>query len=308
MANIKIALDYTIIDGQPLSFKAPCDCTAVTGIKVEYPDGESTVSTVFSFADAHGTTLAGLGNLFAKGAMVRVLLDTGSNKAYIQNADTNAYLEAQLNGKAPAGYGLGGNGTQVTDWNTATANGFYADRVGSEAKHSPFIGMASWGYTIALAQEDAITQVAFTYATPNWKHALCQKMRHLKGASDEKWSEWEWVNPPMEVGAEYRTTERSGGKPVYVKRISATCEENISTVGDGTIIRFPHNISNFGNVVRCQAVMDTAYPLPHMSHQQNGKASIISVNYVDSTNIAVAAINISRTAPSFVFDIAYCKA
>lgn len=102
MANIKIALDYTIIDGQPLSFKAPCDCTAVTGIKVEYPDGEGTASTVFSFADAHGTALAGIGNLFTAGAMVRVLLDTVAQKAYVQNANTNSYLEKQLAGKASA--------------------------------------------------------------------------------------------------------------------------------------------------------------------------------------------------------------
>jgi hypothetical protein len=42
-----------------------------------------------------------------------------------------------------------------------------------------------------------------------------QKIRHLKGTVG--WSEWEWVNPPMEVGVEYRTTERWNGKAVYVK-------------------------------------------------------------------------------------------
>ena len=31
------------------------------------------------------------------------------------------------------------------------------------------------------------------------------------------WTAWEWVNPPMELGVEYRTTERYLGKPVYVK-------------------------------------------------------------------------------------------
>lgn len=29
------------------------------------------------------------------------------------------------------------------------------------------------------------------------------------------WQPWEWVNPPMELGVEYRTTERWNGKPVY---------------------------------------------------------------------------------------------
>lgn len=31
------------------------------------------------------------------------------------------------------------------------------------------------------------------------------------------WYPWEYVNPPMELGVEYRTTERYQGKPVYVK-------------------------------------------------------------------------------------------
>lgn len=31
------------------------------------------------------------------------------------------------------------------------------------------------------------------------------------------WYPWEYVNPPMELGKEYRTTERYLGKPVYVK-------------------------------------------------------------------------------------------
>lgn len=33
------------------------------------------------------------------------------------------------------------------------------------------------------------------------------------------WSPWEWVNPPMELGVEYRTTERYMGKPVYTKLV-----------------------------------------------------------------------------------------
>lgn len=33
------------------------------------------------------------------------------------------------------------------------------------------------------------------------------------------WGAWEWVNPPMMLGVEYRTTERYLGKPVYVKAV-----------------------------------------------------------------------------------------
>ena len=100
MANIKIELGHPIIDGMPLSFRAPCNCTEVSGIKVSYLDGENTAFIVFSFADAHGNDLTGLGNLFAANAMVRVILDPKNAKAYIQNADTNAYLEAKFKGAA----------------------------------------------------------------------------------------------------------------------------------------------------------------------------------------------------------------
>lgn len=97
MANVRVDLKYPIYDGMPVTFKAPCDCTAVTGIIVYYPSNDENASTVvskaFSFKDAHGTNLSGLGNLFAKDAYVSVILDVNTNSAYIQNANTNSYLE-----------------------------------------------------------------------------------------------------------------------------------------------------------------------------------------------------------------------
>ena len=38
---------------------------------------------------------------------------------------------------------------------------------------------------------------------------------------DKVWeSEYEYLNPPMQLGVEYRTTERYQGKPVYVKLVN----------------------------------------------------------------------------------------
>lgn len=98
MATIKLTVD-SVVDGQSLTFKAPCDCTAVTGITIG--------STTYTFKDAHGNDLSGMGNLFLTGAYVKVVLDTTNNYAYIQNADTNKYLEnnkvpttRKVNGKA----------------------------------------------------------------------------------------------------------------------------------------------------------------------------------------------------------------
>ena len=100
MANIKIDLDHPLKDGETITFKAPCDCTAVTGMIVYYPsdDGSETKSQSFSFKDAHNNTLTGIGNLFASGALVGVIVNTSNGSAHLLNADTNAYLEGNLGG------------------------------------------------------------------------------------------------------------------------------------------------------------------------------------------------------------------
>ena len=100
MANIRIDLPSTPVDGQSLTFKAPCDCTSVTGIVVYYPDGESTTSKVFTFRDAHCNDLTNLGGLFAAGAYVKVIIDTVGSYAYIQNADINKYIADMINARA----------------------------------------------------------------------------------------------------------------------------------------------------------------------------------------------------------------
>lgn len=103
MANIKIELGYPLEDGMSLTFKAPCDGTAVTGLKVYYPkitdSGSTTVNKIFSFRDAHLNALASLDNLFMSGATLKVVLDTTNSYAFIQNADTNGYVEGKFDQK-----------------------------------------------------------------------------------------------------------------------------------------------------------------------------------------------------------------
>lgn len=99
MAQIKIDLSTKLTDGMTVKFKAPCDCTAVTGLVVYYvADDGSGNSKAFSFRDSHGADLAGLGNLFSAGAYVVAVLDTGNGHAYLQNAATNSYIESKTKG------------------------------------------------------------------------------------------------------------------------------------------------------------------------------------------------------------------
>lgn len=135
MAYIKITSECPLFDGMPVTFKAPCDCTEVTGLRVYYNGASQT----FTFKDAHGSTLTGIGNLFAQGAYVKVILDTTNGYSYIQNADTNKYIEDRFkiieeNGGGGGGSGGGGAAEEVlidkidfTHWEDEEFEVTYAD-------------------------------------------------------------------------------------------------------------------------------------------------------------------------------------
>jgi hypothetical protein len=94
--NIRVDVNTSIYDGMEVVFKAPCDYANVVGLTIYYPLNAGVVSQTFAFADAHANDLAHLDVLFAKDAVVKVILDTSTNKAFVQNADTNTYLERRF--------------------------------------------------------------------------------------------------------------------------------------------------------------------------------------------------------------------
>ena len=214
MVNIRVDMDYTIQDGSGVVFTAPCNCNEVVGLKVYFPGG----SKEFLFKDAHGVELTGISNLFSAGAYVKAILDVTNGYAYIQNANTNAYLEARFDEKAPAGWGYGGVMTylNVTDGTFEDKlNNILADMPDFSAKQIQFydtVGLASkkfcgtlWRYTAQYATLEGVNY---------------DGNKALKCMYGGKWNPWEWINPPMADGVEYRTTKRDNGKPVYVTSVN----------------------------------------------------------------------------------------
>lgn len=116
MATIRLDLDGAVIHGQALTFRSPADCSQVDGLIVYYPEGDATTSKTFEFADAHGNNVGSI-DLFAADVLVKVILDTEKNRAYVQNADTNAYLEAQFAQRVPASEKGAPNGVATLDEN-----------------------------------------------------------------------------------------------------------------------------------------------------------------------------------------------
>ena len=95
--NIRVDLNYPIKDGTEVVFRSPVDCSQVTGLIVYYPgDGGNTTSKEFAFADAHGNNVGDIDHLFAENVVVKVILDDATSMAFVQNADTNAYLEGRF--------------------------------------------------------------------------------------------------------------------------------------------------------------------------------------------------------------------
>lgn len=109
---------------------------------------------------------------------------------------------------APGGFGLGGvlvdapeNSEGFADANLITATGFY------RAVRNVLYGGRH--YIIHLNYDSATALQLAAYVSGE-----------VYGAREKRlnvWGDWEHTNPPMELGIEYRTTERYLGKPVYVK-------------------------------------------------------------------------------------------
>lgn len=129
---------------------------------------------------------------------------------------------------APEGYGLGEeSGQLVTDCNAAVLSGWY--QLDEYCENAP----DDAGHLMRVsACAGCVYQEVFTDGgtVTRW----CKS-----GA----WGEWEWINPPMVAGVEYRTTERCGGKPVYTKLVS------VEALPNTTLGIVPHGIENMARII-----------------------------------------------------------
>ena len=121
---------------------------------------------------------------------------------------------------APGGFGLGGGATYLnadTDLDNITDNGWY--QFGGNPINSPTEDQDGWGGAYSYMEVSArnsqnLTQTIFCSNSASFMGCKIKRARIAN-----TWYPWEWVNPPMMQGSEYRTTERYLGKPVYVKLV-----------------------------------------------------------------------------------------
>lgn len=151
---------------------------------------------------------------------------------------------------APAGYGLGiETPALVSNCNNAVNNGWYQV---TGAENLP-VGYSD-GWIFVSSFNDKYKRQDFYSELFNGIHAVRYMNKSI-------WGEWDWVNPIVGAGREYRTIERHKGKPVYVRLFDC------GYFPSETQKEIEHGISNIENILRVEATSDylgLALPYAHI--------------------------------------------
>ena len=75
-----------------------------------------------------------------------------------------------------------------------------------------------------------------------------------------EWKDWSWINPPMNVGVEYKTSEHYKGKPVYRKLIEYTFTDSVGDISTYTDITIPTNIEDDCDIIKLRIYKDVWSP------------------------------------------------
>ena len=154
-----------------------------------------------------------------------------------------------LANKAPNGYGLGGDcwdsrTTAIADLNEAVYRGWY--QIAPNALNTPPAFSNDYpdaGMLLVSVGGYTIYQRYLSYAprgVPFYREAI--RYARVSGGV-YKFTDWEYVNPLLNRGFEYRTTERYQGRPVYVKVVDC------GNLPNTTSKRVAHGIANVAYMI-----------------------------------------------------------
>ena len=131
-----------------------------------------------------------------------------------------------LANKAPNGYGLGqiayGPTFDGKPYNAdgITGSGFFMCKNGTPT--------ADWGAILHIQFDNKKRAIQCFDAAFEWSGItdITKGTLFKREKFESTWGPWEYINPPMAVGVEYRTTELYLGKPVYTKVVDFGASPN----------------------------------------------------------------------------------
>lgn len=128
------------------------------------------------------------------------------------------------------------------DFNQAVANGVYFVPFTTDlpANGPPGVPTDGAALLVLAGRIDCIKHQYLFLGTSGLQGQILHRYYHN---ILEVWSEWEYINPPMQLGVEYRTTERYLGKPVYVKVVDC------GAMPSATTKTVNHGISDIQHIV-----------------------------------------------------------
>lgn len=193
---------------------------------------------------------------------------------------------------APAGYGLGTASvflTEEDDINTIKCNGWYYWNQDSKPANVPETACASylqamrvWTTASGATYQELVDIVGSTYQG-------CKMQRTIYGDTAY---EWEWINPPMKLGYEFRTTERFNTHPVYTMLVD--CGTTVAGTTqkanpfEGLPIRYSASAGgvvspyrpNDGDVYRFEVFVDGTNITLTVGSGETGKPALVQVWYI----------------------------
>ena len=192
---------------------------------------------------------------------------TSTELGYLDGVTSN--VQAQLDGKAPSGYGLGASGVFNSSVDSVFKGGFY--RWDSDNDQTPF------GYATMLVVPRASTSAA--------QIAICNAstpgVMAFRTTTSETPGSWKFLNPYMTPGNEYLTPEFwNQGKPVYKKLVKMG---KLTT----EFVEVAHGASLYYVVgVEAMAINETTKVSFPIAYAANDNVDDIGV-YVDTTNVTI---------------------
>lgn len=213
--------------------------TAVGGDFATKTEAQGYVDTHNQSVDAHADIRAAVAG--------SVRYDAAQSLSDAQKAQARTNINA-----APGGFGLGGDSKLLSaadDLNNIRVTGWYNWAYNSHPQNSPDNNWGKYGcamHVFATSTGGFAIQTVYDLSDDITHGCVIQRTIYVT-SSDNIYYPWEWVNPPLQLGVEYRTTERYLGKPVYVKNVSfgnapaasiktVDCATNVDKVVDFNLI------------------------------------------------------------------------
>ena len=204
-----------------------------------------------------------------------VRYDTAQSLTDEQKAQAQTNINA-----APGEFGLGGVAKFLAasdDLNTIWRPGWYQFR--SSPVNAPTVSSDGWdgAYSAMFVQGRNSENVTQTILCGNTKEVFGCQIKRV--CVTQKWQPWEWVNPPLGNGVEYRTTERFWGRPVYYKIVDC------GQIADNKQVE--HGIVNMRDCISFQGLRG-GLPMPSITNNNLADPWSYYVADVSRTKITLA--------------------